>query len=69
MRRELFEFLRKNGNIRPLDAQSRKIIIEYVENKLNVRSIQTNIPPVIFTFYQAFKKNGKSVVVVQINCI
>lgn len=50
MRRELFEFLRKNGNIRPLDAQSRKIIIEYVENKLNVRSIQTNIPSVIFTF-------------------
>ena len=39
MRRELFEFLRKNGNIRPLDAQSRKIIIEYVDSNLLMTSL------------------------------
>lgn len=59
MRRELFEFLRKNGNIRPMNAQSRKIIIEYIENKLNVHNNQTNISSVIFTFLSSLQKKWK----------
>lgn len=59
MRRELFEFLRKYGNIRPLDVQSRKIIIEYIENKLNLHNVQTNISSVIFTFLSSLQKKWK----------
>jgi len=47
------------------DAQFRNIVIEYVENKLD----EHNIPSVIFNFYQAFKKNEKNVVVLQINVV
>jgi hypothetical protein len=59
MRRELFEFLRKNENIRPLNAQSRKIIIEYIENKLNIHNNETSISLVIFTFLSSLQKKLK----------
>jgi len=51
------------------DAQSQNIVIKYVENKYDVHNIQTMFLRLFLNFYQAFKKNGKNVVVLQINVV
>ena len=59
-RREVFEVLRREGLIQPMRTKSRRILVDYIADKLNVYNIRFKVETSALTFCSDLQKKWKA---------